>query len=65
MNNDARGTYNQAIQIKFKTSTLKSILCDYSDAYILAKGTISIEAQSQDNLNNGDKEVVFKLCSIY
>ena len=27
---------------KFKTSMLKSSLCDYSDAYILVKGTILI-----------------------
>ena len=29
-------------QIKFKTSVLKSRLCDYSDPYILAEGTITI-----------------------
>ena len=39
---------------------LKSSLCGYSDAYILVKGTISIEAQAGDNPNNGDKEIVFK-----
>ena len=49
---DARGTQNVNSQIKFKTSVLKSSLYDYSDAYILAKGTISIAAQAGDNLNN-------------
>ena len=39
---------------------LKSSLYDYSDAYILFKGTMSIAAQEGDNPNNGDKEVVFK-----
>ena len=39
---------------------LKPILCDYSDAYTLAKGTISSAAQTGNNPNNGDKEVVFK-----
>ena len=29
-------------QIRFKTSMLKSSLCDYSHAYILIKETISI-----------------------
>ena len=29
-------------QIKFKTAMLRSSLCDYSDAYILAKGNISV-----------------------
>ena len=32
INDDARGTYNTNIQIKYKTSMLKSSLCDYSDA---------------------------------
>ena len=27
-------------QIKFKTSMLKSSLCDYSDGYIIVKGTL-------------------------
>ena len=39
---------------------LKSSLYDYSDAYILVKGTISIAPQEGDNPNHGGKEVVFK-----
>ena len=42
---------------------LRSSLCDYGDAYILVKGTISIAAQAGDNPNNGNKEVVFKNCA--
>ena len=42
INDELRGTYNVNSQIKFKTTMLKSSLCDYSDAYILAKGTITI-----------------------
>ena len=34
-------TYNN--QIRFKTSMLRLSLCDYSDAYILLKGTITVE----------------------
>ena len=41
----------------------KSRLCDYSDAYILVKGSISITAQAEDNPNNGNKEVIFKNCA--
>ena len=41
-NDDARGTYNTNSQTKFKTPVLKSILCDYSDAYILVSGTITV-----------------------
>ena len=34
----SKGTYNTNTQIKFKTSVLKSSLCNYSDSYILVKG---------------------------
>ena len=34
VNDEARGTYSHNKQIKFKTSMLRSSLCDYSDAYI-------------------------------
>ena len=37
---DSHGTNNTNRQIKFKTSMLKSSLCDYSDVYILLKGII-------------------------
>ena len=39
---------------------LKSSLCNYSDAYILVKGTILIAAQEGDNPNNRGREVVFQ-----
>ena len=35
VNDDSRGTYRINNQSKFKSLTLKSSLCDYSDAYIL------------------------------
>ena len=43
----------------------KSGLCDYGDAYILAKRTITIAPVSSPvaNPNNNDKEVI--LCSTY
>ena len=37
INDESRGTYSKDNQIKFKTSMLGSIVCDYSDAYILVK----------------------------
>ena len=41
---------------------LKSSLCDYSDAYILVKGTISVNntAAAGAGANNINKEVIFK-----
>ena len=38
----SRRTYNTNSGTKFKTLMLKSSLCDYGDAYILFKGTITI-----------------------
>ena len=49
------------VNIKFKTSMLKSSLCDYSDGYILVSGTITIGSEEGGNPNNNDKEVVFVL----
>ena len=37
IDDESRGTYNKANQTRFKTSMLRSGLCDYSDAYILVK----------------------------
>ena len=36
-------TYNEDNQIRFKMSMLRSSLCDYGDAYILVKETMTIE----------------------
>ena len=36
--------YNENKSIRFKTPMLRSSLCDYSDAYILVKGTITVTA---------------------
>ena len=36
INDDVRGVYSPNKQIRFKTATLRSSLCDYGDAYILA-----------------------------
>ena len=58
-----RGTNDTNNQIKFKNSILKSsVYSDYSDAYILVEGTISIEVTAGGNPNNDDKEVMFKNC---
>ena len=66
INDESRGAYNVNSQIKFKTTMLKSSLCDYSDAYILVKGTISVNntaAQGAAAANNTNKKVIFKNCA--
>ena len=65
INDESRGTYNVNSQIKFKTTMLKSSLCDYSDAYILVKRTITI-AGAGDNAaarqaDKRDKEWYLKI----
>ena len=37
-----KGKYKQGDTIKFETETIKSSLCDYSDAFILVTGNIAI-----------------------
>ena len=62
INYESRTKYNVNSQIKFKTTILKSSLCDYSDAYILVKGTITVNntAAADANANNTNKRVIFK-----
>ena len=44
---------------------LKSSLCDYSDAYVLFKGTITNPNMTVASaaVNNGNKKVIFKICA--
>ena len=42
-------TYNENKSIRLKTSMLRSNLCDYSDAYILVKSTITVTAPGVNN----------------
>ena len=65
INDESRGTYAVNKQIKFKTSMLRSSLCDYSDAYILVKGNISVNNTAADGAaaNNTNKKVIFKNCA--
>ena len=56
--------YNVNSQIKFKTIMLKSSLCDYSDAYMLLKGTITVNnTGTAAGPNNRNKKVIFKNCA--
>ena len=47
--NSLSNTYNENKSIRFKTTMLRSNLCDYSDAYILVKGTITVTAPGVNN----------------
>ena len=57
INDELRGTYNEDNQIRFKNSMLRTGLYVYSDAYILAKGTITVgNTEAQGQPKNGTNE---------
>ena len=49
-------TYSENKSIRFKTPMLRSNLCDYSDAYILVKGTIIVTAPGVNNNANNIRD---------
>ena len=49
--------YKPNKQIRFKTPMLRSDLCDYSDAYIVVKGTITVTNPNNDEY---EKELTLK-----
>ena len=67
INDESRGTYTSN-DIKFKSTMLRSNLCDYDDAYILVKRTIKITDAEDDDaaklLDERNKGVIFKNCAI-
>ena len=60
INDEIRGVYSPNKLIRFKTTMLRSSLCDYSDAYILVKGNISVDnnAGAGAAANNIGKKVI-------
>ena len=56
---------NDNINIRFKTFMIRSNLCDYSDSYILAKGTVTDPktAASGAAIINNSKKVILKKCA--
>ena len=66
INDESRGTYTSN-DIKFKTTMLRSNLCDYADAYILVKGTVTITAAGDHDatkrLDERNKGLIFKNCA--
>ena len=63
INDESRGNYANS-DIRFKTTMLRSNLCDYADSYILVKGTIIITgAGDARQADERDKGVTFKNCA--
>ena len=57
IDSEFKGNYSHHNPIKFLTNSLESSLCDYSDAYILVTGNITVTP------NNVATQVVFKHCA--
>ena len=64
INDESKGRYDNS-DISFKTSIIRSSLWDYSDAYILVKGTITVPntVAAGAAVNDTNKKVIFKNCT--
>ena len=65
INGNATGVYSPNKLIRFKTTMLRSSLCDYSDANILVKGNITVNNTAAEGaaVTNTNKKVIFKNCA--
>ena len=54
--NSLSNRYNENKSVRFKTPMSRSNLCDYSDAYILVKGTILVTAPGANNGANNIRD---------
>ena len=61
INDESRWTFNENSQIKFKTSMIRSYLCDYSHENIHVNGTKEVpHTGTAAAPNNWNKKVTFK-----
>ena len=60
VNDLSSGQYSVHKNIRFKTSMLRSYLCDYSDAHFVVKGTIDVLAAAANENDKAEKDVAFK-----
>ena len=67
IDSESKGNYSHENPIKFLTNSLESSLCDYSDAYILVTGNISVKrrnaADTADIALGAITQVAFKNCA--
>ena len=67
INYGSQGTYKNINKFKFKTSLIRSNLSDYSDAYTLVSGTITIDGEGDNDAtkraDERNKGVIFKNCA--
>ena len=67
IDSESKGVYSHENPFKFLTSSLESSLCDYSDAYILVTGNITVKrrnaADTADIALGAITQVAFKNCA--
>ena len=67
IDSESNGNYSQNDEIKFLTRSIESSLCDYSDAYILVTGNITVKrrnaADTADIALGAITQVAFKNCT--
>ena len=67
INDKSQWSFKASNQIKFKTSMIRSNLYDYSDAYILASGAMTIngtvDIYTTKQADERNKGVIFKKCA--
>ena len=57
----AEDRYKPGKRIRFKTSMLRSDICDFIDAYIVAKGTITLtKTNGRDFIDIRNRSLAFK-----
>ena len=64
IHHQSRAVNNTNRNIRFTTTMLKSVLCDYKDAYILVKGRTTISGEGADvaarRADERNKVVIYK-----
>ena len=55
INDESKRRYDNS-NSRFKTTTIRPSLCDYSDTYILVKGTIAVPNTAAANKNINKKQ---------
>ena len=52
IDSESRGNYSQNDEIKFLSRSIDPCLCDYSDAYILVTGNITVKGRNAANTDD-------------
>ena len=67
IDSESNGNYSKDEEIKFLTSLIESSLCDYSGAYILVTGNVTVKrrnnASTDDIALGAITQVAFKNCT--